>query len=56
MQLFKAFAFNKVSDYSGLDQGPDRKRFKAQVQIKMGHKAFECRKKKGEERNDAKSY
>jgi len=59
-QLLKAFAFSKVSDNSGLDQGPDRKRFKEQAQIKchycgkMGHKAFECRKKKGEERNDAK--
>ncbi|XP_070075762.1 uncharacterized protein [Drosophila takahashii] len=59
-QLLKAFAFNKVSDYSGLDQGPDRKKFKAQAQIKchycgkIGHKAFECRKKKEEERNVAK--
>jgi len=58
-QLLKAFAFSKVSDNSGLDQGPDRKRFKAQAQIKchycgkMGHKAFECSKKKGEERNNA---
>jgi len=55
-QLLKAFAFSRVSDNSGLDQGPDRKRLKAQEQIKchfcgkMGHKAFECCKKKWEGR------
>ncbi|XP_033149706.1 uncharacterized protein LOC117134807 [Drosophila busckii] len=70
----KAFAFNKNNDggsndhkragYFGSDRGPEKKKIKIQSEIKchycgkLGHKMFECRKRKAEtnEAGPSRSY
>ncbi|XP_052854743.1 uncharacterized protein LOC128263692 [Drosophila gunungcola] len=60
-QQLKAHSFVRNSEFSGIDMGPEKKRFKMQTPIrchscgKLGHKAIECRRRKAEERNETRA-
>ncbi|XP_052840333.1 uncharacterized protein LOC128254977 [Drosophila gunungcola] len=60
-QQLKAHSFARNSEFSGMDMGPEKKRFKMQTPIrchscgKLGHKAIECRRRKAEERNETRA-
>jgi len=56
-QQHNAHTFVRISEFAGIEQGPEKKRFKMQTPIrshscgKLDHKAIECRNRKAEERN-----
>jgi len=57
-QQLKVHTFDTNSEFSGIEEDPEKKSFKMQTPIrghgcgKLGRKAIECRKRKAVERNE----